>query len=49
MGRAGPRSPRRGSGGRRSSFAKLYELDDFGPSAAIEDARKLEQQLAKKK
>ena len=28
---------------------QLYELDDFGPSAAIEDARKLEQELAKKK
>ena len=28
---------------------QLCELDDFGPSAAIEDARKLEQQLAKKK
>ena len=28
---------------------QLYELEDFGPSAAIEDARKLEQELAKKK
>ena len=28
---------------------QLFELDDFGPSAAIEDARKLEQELAKKK
>src|SRR6267154_1015933 len=28
---------------------QLYELEDFGPSAAIEAARKLEQQLAKKK
>jgi hypothetical protein len=28
---------------------QLFELDDFGPSAAIEDARKLEQELAKRK
>ena len=28
---------------------QLFELDDFGPSAAIDDARKLEQELAKKK
>jgi hypothetical protein len=27
----------------------LFELDDFGPSAAIDDARRLEQELAKKK
>jgi hypothetical protein len=28
---------------------QLFELDDFAPSEAIEDARKLEQELAKKK
>ncbi len=28
---------------------QLYELDDFSPSAALEDARKLEQELARKK
>jgi hypothetical protein len=28
---------------------QLFELDDFGPSPAIDDARRLEQQLAKKK
>jgi hypothetical protein len=28
---------------------QLYELDDFAPSAAIEDARRLERELAKKK
>jgi hypothetical protein len=28
---------------------QLFELDDFAPSAAIEDARRLEQELAKKK
>jgi hypothetical protein len=27
---------------------QLFELDDFAPSAAIEDARRLEQELAKK-
>ncbi|HYZ42888.1 MAG TPA: YciI family protein [Stellaceae bacterium] len=27
----------------------LFELDDFGPSAAVDDARRLEQELAKKK
>jgi len=27
----------------------LFELDDFDPSPAIDDARRLEQQLAKKK
>jgi hypothetical protein len=28
---------------------QLFELDDFGPSEAIEDARKLERELANKK
>jgi len=28
---------------------QLFELDDFAPSEAVEDARKLEQELAKKK
>jgi hypothetical protein len=28
---------------------QLFELDDFAPSDAIEDARKLEEELAKKK
>jgi hypothetical protein len=28
---------------------QLFELDDFAPSDAIKDARKLEQKLAKKK
>jgi hypothetical protein len=28
---------------------QLFELDDFGPSPAIEDARRLESELAKKK
>jgi hypothetical protein len=28
---------------------RLFELDDFGPSPAIEDARRLEEQLARKK
>jgi hypothetical protein len=28
---------------------QLFELDDFAPSEAIEDARKLEQELVKKK
>jgi len=28
---------------------QLFELDDFAPSPAIEDARKLEQELAKKR
>jgi hypothetical protein len=28
---------------------RLFELDDFGPSPAIEDARRLESELAKKK
>jgi hypothetical protein len=28
---------------------QLFEFDDFAPSAAIEDARKLEMELAKKK
>jgi hypothetical protein len=28
---------------------QLFELEDFGPSAAIEDARKLEKELAAKK
>jgi hypothetical protein len=28
---------------------QLFELDDFAPSEAIEDARKLEQELAKRK
>jgi hypothetical protein len=28
---------------------QLFELDDFAPSEAIEDARKLEKELAKKK
>jgi len=28
---------------------RLFELDDFDPSPAIDDARRLEQQLAKKK
>ena len=28
---------------------QLFELDDFGPSPAIDEARRLEQELAKKK
>jgi hypothetical protein len=28
---------------------RLFELDDFGPSPAIEDARRLESEPAKKK
>lgn len=28
---------------------QLFELEDFGPCPAIEDARKLESELAKKK
>ncbi len=34
---------------REMELRQLFELDDFGPSEAIEDARKLERELANKK
>ena len=48
MGRTHPRSPRRRKEG-EIEIRQLFELEDFGPSEAIDRARELEKGLAKKK
>jgi hypothetical protein len=42
-------SPHGGGAEGEIELRQLFELDDFGPSPAIEDARRLESELVKKK
>jgi hypothetical protein len=42
-------APHGETAGGEIELRQLFELDDFGPSSAIDDARRLEQELADKK
>jgi len=48
MGQARSRAPRRGEEG-EIELRQVFDLDDFCPGEAIDRARELEKELAKKK